>query len=68
MTTQEVDQRPAGRVEHDISAVRDVLVFPLKHLRVETGRQLWKQWVDLLKQGRDSITVSNLMVTKLYQS
>ena len=52
---QEVDQRAApgfGRVEHDISGVRDVLEFPLKHLRAETERQLWKQWGDLLKQGR----------------
>ena len=56
---QEVDLTPAtaGRVEHDISGVRGVLEFPLKHLRAETGRQLWKQWVDLLKQGRDSIII-----------
>ena len=55
----EVDQRPStgGRVEHDISGARGVLEFPLKHLRAETGRQLWKQWVDLLKQVCDSITI-----------
>ena len=53
---QEVDQRPSGQVEHDLSGVMAVLELPLKYLRAETGRQLWKQWVDLLKQGRDSIS------------
>ena len=57
---QEVDQKAKGSgVEHDISGVREVLAFPLKHLRSETGRQLWKQWVDLLSQGSVSRSFPN---------
>jgi hypothetical protein len=52
---QEVDQSTgSGRIEHDLGPVRQVLALPLKWFKAESGRQPWKQWIELLKQISDA--------------
>ena len=49
---QDVDQSGQGnRMEHNLSAAKLALTFPLKWFNSETGRQLWKTWLELIKHA-----------------